>query len=473
MVFDDNRQFIEALEKTGDVVRIKQEVDWDLEVGAITRRVCERHDPAPFFECIKDYPEGYRIFGAPLATEKRFAAALGLDRDTSFREIQAVYARRLEHPVKPVVVRDGPCKENVILGEDVDLHRFPAPMVHEGDGGRYMATWHAIVSKSATRDWTNWGMYRAMILNRRHMAGLCEPYSHQWAIWKTYGGKNMPIAIVIGADPLSSMIATARAFGSQSEADYAGALRQAPVELVKCETNDLLVPAHAEIVLEGDCISGIQVNEGPFGEYPGFSTRARAPQTLYRITAITHRNNPILTMSCMGVPVDDAALVKSVDLGVFFKKILQRHKMPVTDIYIPPEGATFLAVVGVKPVYSNIASQVGRIFSANMAATYKIIVVGDDVDVFNMKEVMHMFATKCHPSRGVKISDSEIDFVGLIPYINPEETRLRKTASVVFDCTWPGEWPQEIVPRKMSFDQAYPKELQEKILGSWEKYGFT
>ncbi|MDP2645072.1 MAG: UbiD family decarboxylase [Desulfobacterales bacterium] len=160
MAFNDNREFIEALEKTGDVVRIRQEVDWDLEVGAITRRVCERQDPAPFFEKIKDYPEGYRIFGAPLATERRFAAALGLNQDTPFREIQAEYSRRLERPVKPVIVKDAPCKENVLVGDEVDLHRFPAPMVHEGDGGRYMATWHAMVSKSAKKDWTNWGMYQ-------------------------------------------------------------------------------------------------------------------------------------------------------------------------------------------------------------------------------------------------------------------------------------------------------------------------
>jgi phenylphosphate carboxylase alpha subunit len=472
MAINDNREFIEALEKTKDVARIKQEVSWDLEVGAITRRVCERRDPAPFFENIKDYPKGYRIFGAPLATERRIAIAMGLEPDTPFREIQKAYARRLEHPVRPVIVDDAPCKENVLVGQDVDLCRFPAPMIHEGDGGRYLGTWHAVVAKSAERDWTNWGMYRAMILNKRHLTGLCEPYSHQMAIWKTYGTRNMPVAIVIGADPLCSWVSACRAFGRQDEADYAGALRQEPVALVKCETNDLLVPAHAEIILEGECLTGVRAAEGPFGEYPGYSTSPRSPQAVYRINAVTYRNDPILTMSSMGVPVDDAAMTKAIDLGVFFKKILKKHGMPVTDVYVPPEGISFLCVVGVKPIYKNAASQISRIFSANMAATYKIIVVSDDVDVFNMSEVLHAFAAKCHPARGTKISADEIDFVGLIPYTNPEEKKMRQAASVVFDCTWPFDWSKEITPRKMSFNEAYPNEIQEKVLQNWRDYGY-
>src|SRR3990172_2819840 len=121
MAFDDNRQFIEALEKSGDVVRIKNTVDWDLEAGAIVRRVSEMRKAAPLFEKIKDYPEGYRIFGEPLGTYRRLAVALGMAPDTPYREIRAEYERRLPNLIKPVVVTDAPCKENIVRGDDVDL----------------------------------------------------------------------------------------------------------------------------------------------------------------------------------------------------------------------------------------------------------------------------------------------------------------------------------------------------------------
>jgi 4-hydroxy-3-polyprenylbenzoate decarboxylase len=171
MAFKDNRQFIAALEATGDAVRIEQEVDWDLEAGAIVRRTCELGGPAPLFEKIKDYPPGYRIFGASLASLRRWVVALGLNPGTSLKDIQAEYQRRVDHPIKPVMVKDAPCKHNIILGDKVDVFRFPAPMIHEGDGGRYIGTWHMIVAKDLDSDWTNWAMHRLMVVNGRYPGG--------------------------------------------------------------------------------------------------------------------------------------------------------------------------------------------------------------------------------------------------------------------------------------------------------------
>ena len=225
MAFDDNRQFIEALEKSGDVVHIKHAVDWDLEVGAIVRRIAEMRKPAPFFENIKGYPEGYRILAEPLGTYRRLAVALELPPDTSYREIRTEYERRLANPVKPVVVKDGPCKENIVRGDDVDLFQFPAPMVHEGDGGRYIGTWHAVISRDPNRNWTNWGMYRLMIVNPKQLAGRCEPYSHQYNIFqRAYASQNksMPVAIAIGMDPICSIMSASRSFGRKNEVDLAG-----------------------------------------------------------------------------------------------------------------------------------------------------------------------------------------------------------------------------------------------------------
>jgi len=474
MVLDDNRQFIEALEKSGDVVRIKDVVDWDLEVGAIVRRTSEMRKQAPFFEKIKDYPEGYRILGEPLGTYRRIAVALGLPADTPYKEIRTEYERRLANPIKPVVVQDGPCKENVVKGDDVDLFQFPAPMVHDGDGGRYIGTWHAIICRDPTRDWTNWGMYRLMIVNPRHVTGLCEPYTHQYDIFnRVYASnhQNMPVAIAIGMDPICSMVSGSRSFGRRSEADLAGAVRQKPVELVKCETNDLFVPAHAEIVLEGEMLLGKTMVEGPFGEYTGYRSDPRDLRVVYRINTITYRNHPILTTSCMGIPVTSDTVVRSMDYELLIKRILRMNGIPFTDVHVPAESATMMAIVGVKPAYRGIVNQVGYAFAAAKMGAYKVIVVEDDVDVFNLSEVLHALASKCHPKRGIRLYDEAIDPSALTPFLSPEERKWHMGAKAVFDCTWPVEW-EGAVPGRVSFNEMYPQEIRERVIRNWAHYGF-
>src|SRR3990167_6976688 len=164
----DNRLFIEKAEKTGDVVRVKQEVDWDLEAGAITRRTNEIRGPAPFFEKVRDYPSGYRIFGSPLGTYRRMAISLGLEPATSIRALQDEFESRTEHLVKPVLVKNAPCKEHILRGDEVDLFKFPVPMIHDGDGGRHIGTWHIIITRDPSSEWVNWGLYRLMAHNRRY-----------------------------------------------------------------------------------------------------------------------------------------------------------------------------------------------------------------------------------------------------------------------------------------------------------------
>jgi len=476
MAFKDNRDFIEALSKTGDVVPIKQEIDWDLEVGAIVRKANERREAAPFFEKIKDYPDGFRIFGSPLATERRLAVSMGLSPDSTglLRNIQEEYERRVRSRIKPVVVSKASCKENVLVGDDVDLFLFPAPMIHEGDGGRYLGSWHMVITRDLDSDWVNWGMYRLMVYNRRILTSICESYSHLHAIKAKYEyqKKPMPVAIAIGADPISSFAAATQLGIGRSEADFASALRQEPVELIKCETNDLFVPAHAEIVLEGELVQGTKIAEGPFGEYTGYRSNPRERQIAYKINAITYRNNPIVTMSCMGMPVDDSAIVVGLTTQSAIKRHLQRHGVPVTNVYVPPETGSYLVIVGVKPNYCNTASVIANTIFSTSRATFKVIIVDADVDVFDLNQVLHAFATKCHPVRGIRVSDREAS-TQLTPYLSADEKKWRKGASVAFDCTWPFEWSKESeVPVRISFEEAYPEEVKQKVTQNWTTYGF-
>src|SRR6266702_726737 len=273
MAWQDNREFVEALRASGDLVVIGEKVSWDLELGAISRLACERDAPAIWFKSIADYPEEHSVFVNPLATWRRVAIALGLDPDASVKDIYREYERREEKLIPPIEVKTGPCKEVVLRGNEVDLFRFPAPMLHEGDGGRYIGTWDLVVSRQPDTNWTNWGIYRFMIHGTRTLTGFPRPTSHLGKVFQDYfvpRREPMPVAIVIGADPLSHLAAAATFPLGSDEAGLDGGMRGAPVELVRCETNDLLVPATAEIVLEGEILPDRVALEGPYGEYPAY-----------------------------------------------------------------------------------------------------------------------------------------------------------------------------------------------------------
>lgn len=474
--YKDNREFIKALAKTGDVVTIEQEVDWDLELGAIVRRGCELKAPAPYFKKIKDYP-GFEAFGAPLATYRRLAIALGLAPDTPIPEIGRVYTERTSRePIKPVIVdkTSAPCKDNIILGDEVSLFDLPAPMVHDGDGGRYISTWHFIVAKDLDTDFVNWGMYRQMVVDERTMVGPVLPFSDMGKMFYTkYAPKGlaMPFATAIGCDPLAAIAASAPS--PIAEADFCGMLMGEPVELVKCETCELYVPAHAEIIIEGEVIPGVLIEEAPFGEYTGHRSSPREPRTVYRVKAITYRNNAIMTISNPGIPLDENQLLRSFSLGLELEKLLRGQGIPITGVFMLPESTHHMMVVGVKPAYSNIATQIAQLaFGSKLGPWFHMVVVVDDkTDIYNKDEVIYMLCTRCHPVRGIRIFPHTIG-TPFYPFLDPQDRLMNKGAKVLFDCLFPLEWKMADIPTLVSFRAVYPQEVQEKVLANWEKYGF-
>ena len=358
----DLREFIELLERYGHLRRIGQEVDWNLEIGAISRRACELRAPALLFENVKDYP-GHRVLANPLATLERLGLALGVGAGASYAELVETYIDRSSRPIKPVEVASGPCKEEVHLGEEADVLEFPAPLIHQGDGGRYLGTWHLVVTRDPDTDWVNWGMYRMMVLDRHRLGGIFVPTQHgPFLYFQKYEprGVPMPFAAAIGVDPLCALAAANPFEYGTSEAEVAGGFRGAPVELVRCETVDLLVPATSEIVIEGEVLPGEREPEGPFGEYTGYMAGGRAPRPVYRVKAITHRRRPILTMSNMGMPVDDCSLGMSLVWSEGIRNLLVDHGIPVTGVFNPPEMIISACFVGVKAIYSNIAVQIAN-----------------------------------------------------------------------------------------------------------------
>ncbi|MDO9535689.1 MAG: phenylphosphate carboxylase subunit alpha, partial [Bacillota bacterium] len=381
-MYKDNREYMKALDAAGELVTINQEVDWDMEAGAIVRKVCEEKAPSPLMNNIKEYP-GHRYFGAPLATYRKLAISLGMDPDSSIPEIADVYLSRTNKPpVKPVIVdRDkAPCKENIILGDDCDLLSLPAPMVHEGDGGRYLSTWHFIVTKDPDNGDVNWGMYRQMVYDTKTMTGPLLPFSDGGKVFHgkyVPRGKPMPFATVIGPDPISAIAASAPS--PIPEPEFAGMLMESPIELVKCETVDLEVPANAEIIIEGEILPDFSLEEGPFGEYTGYRTSPRDLRTVYRVKAITYRNNPITTISNMGIPTDEGQLLRSFSLGLEMDKLLRSQGIPITGVFMMPESTHHLVIVGVKPIYTNVATQIAQtVFGSKLGPWFHMVVVVDD-----------------------------------------------------------------------------------------------
>jgi 4-hydroxy-3-polyprenylbenzoate decarboxylase len=388
-----------------------------------------------------------------------------------------VYIKRKKNLIKPKIVDSAPCKENIYIGDEADLLSLPAPLIHHGDGGRYLCTWHINISRDPDSNLVNWGMYRAMIHDKNMLTGMVLPRQHMGMHYQKCELRNqpMPFAIAIGTDPVCSLVAGTMIPYGISEVEAAGGLRGEPVELVKCETVDLYVPATAEIVIEGEIPPYERLPEGPFGEFTGYRSDARTDRPIYKVKAITHRNNPILTMSCTGVPVDDDHILHSMTYGAEILDELRQKGVPVVGLRCYAECSQQLVAVSIRKTgVGNMAYWVSNIVHANSAgrALPYLIIVDEDVDPGNIFQVMHALATKCHPIRGIHQHNAATGH-NLQPFLNLHERRYGLSAAITFDCTWPIDWDPEIeVPKRSSFDTIYPKEVQEYVLSNWANYGF-
>ncbi|RKY00940.1 MAG: phenylphosphate carboxylase subunit alpha [Spirochaetes bacterium] len=484
MAFNDLREFIERLEEEDELIRIKKLVDWDLEAGGIARRATELKAPAPLFENIKDYP-GYRLLSAqvgPSAKKDRYycrmAMAMEMKPESGPEEIIEEYIKRKSNPIKPVLVSNGPCKENIFIEDNVDLERFPVPIIHEGDGGRYIGSWHAVATKDLDTEWVNWGMYRLMLHDKETMGSVIVPPQHIGRMFfQKYEPKNLPMefAVIIGAEPITPMIAGSPIPAGINEMDIIGAIRGKPLDVVKCETVDLVVPATAEIIIEGEVLPNTRLDEGPFGEYVGYRASKRSPKPVLKVKAITHRNNPILTMCALGVPVDEGHLSIATIWAAEILETLRAQEMPVEMVFIPPEGVTHMIAISTKVPYPNFAKKVANAVWASPAGifSYYVVVVDDDIDVTNINEILWALTTRCHPQRDIYIQPNSPTYPILIPFLEPKDRLTGDNgASVLFDCTWPYHWNKDDIPIKASFDVLWPKELQKRIISNWKEYGF-
>jgi UbiD family decarboxylase len=315
----DFRRFLDTLRDDGDLVEIDDEIDPHLEVGAIVRRVSETNNLAPLFNNVKGAKRGlWRIFGnaaslRPNKTEEfgRLARSLGLGPTATWKELtEKTIAGMARARQPPVVVPTALCKTNFISADDINLQDLPIPQLHVNDGGKYMQTYGIHVLQTPDRRWTNWSIFRGMVHDRNHLCCLVGPGQHSSIVraeWRKTGVSEVPWALALGVPPAASLVAALPIPKNVPEGEYVGGMVGRPLELVKCDSNDLLVPASSEIVLEGALLLDHTGEEGPFGDFLGISFEGDAHrQPLFRVDRITHRDDAILPISVPGRITDES-----------------------------------------------------------------------------------------------------------------------------------------------------------------------
>lgn len=480
MPFADLREWLSVLERVGELQRVGSEVDWNLEAGAVVRRICETDGPAVLFEKIKDYPEGFRLLGAPMAQSRlhryaRLAIALDLPPESGVQEITESYLKRRKNLIAPVIVSSAPCQENVLTGDEADLLKFPVPLIHGGDGGRYIGTWHTVITKDPENAWVNYGMYRLMVLGKNRMAGLIGPiqdFQRHLSAYKMLG-RPMEFAVAIGTEPVTTLMSCVSVQGKKSEAEVIGGLRGKPLELTRCKTVNLEAPATAEIVLEGFINPDETEGEGPFGEYTGY-VGGRQPRPVFHVTAVTHRSDPILTMTSIGVPVDEDHVVMPIaNAAEVLEEVRDRKGYPVNFIYVLPESTMHFWVVSTKVPDKTYPRRLAMAIWSTKSGRYAnyLLLVNDDVDITDLRSVIWAMATRVHPVRDVWQVPHAYTSI-LVPFLSPEERKSGDGAYMLLDGTWPANLSLDEVPKVSSFHHLWPEEIKKKVLARWTEYGF-
>ncbi|MDP4709181.1 MAG: UbiD family decarboxylase [Rickettsiaceae bacterium] len=446
MSFKDLPEFLKFLEKNNQLKRITLEVATRLEITEISRRFLEQNGPALLFENVRkddgslsEFPVLTNLF----ANKERIAMGLGIKDSSELRELGKLLAfmKNPEPPsslketfsmlplakrilsMPPKTVSKAPSQETVIENPDINL--LPIQTCWPGDVSP-LITWPLIVTKGAGKDKTdnyNLGIYRLqpvaknkLIMRWLKMRGGAAHH----AKWKELKKEPMPAAAVIGANPAIILAAVMPIPNTISEYNFAGLLQNKSVELVQCKTIDLKVPAHAEIVIEGEVSMTEYLPEGPFGDHTGYYNDIEE-FPVFNIKAITMKNKPIYLSTYTGKPPDEPSILGEA-LNEIFVPLIQQQFPEITDFYLPPEGCSYrIAVVSIKKTYPGQAKRIMMgvwSFLQQFMYTKFVIIVDEDIDVRDWKEVIWAISTRTDPKRDTSfIEHSPIDY---LDFASPE-----------------------------------------------------
>lgn len=493
MKFRDLREFLTMLEANGDLVRIKEEIDPNLEMTEIADRTLRGGGPALLFENPKGYdvPLLANLFG----TEKRVAQGMGADSIEALREIGELLAY-LRQPDPPKGMRDlidkapllkrvlnmgpktisrPPCQEVVVQDNDVDLNKLPIQTCWPGDVGP-LVTWPLVITRGPEKPRMNLGIYRMQLIGRNklilrwlsHRGGALD--FRDWCLKRP--GEPYPVAIALGADPATTLGAVTPVPDALSEYAFAGLLRGAKTELANCLTkrckdNELLVPAHSEIILEGYIDPEEMADEGPFGDHTGYYNEVES-FPVFTVEKMTTRKNPIYHSTYTGRPPDEPAIL-GVALNEVFVPLLQKQFPEIVDFYLPPEGCSYrMAVVSMRKEYPGHAKRIMLgiwSFLRQFMYTKFIIVTDEDVDVRNWEDVIWAMTTRMDPRRdSVFIDNTPIDYLDFASPVAGLGSKVGMDATNKWEGETDREWGTSI---QMSDD------VKTKVDDLWDSLGIT
>lgn len=410
----DLRDWLGQVQEISELCEVRG-ADWDLEIGAITDLAAKHPNskPAVLFDEIKGYLPGYRVLTGLINTAQRMSLTLRLPADLDDRRFVALWRKHLTtlQPVRPRFVSDGPVLENVLEGDAVDLLRFPVPRWNENDGGRYIGTANAVITRDPDTGWINVGTYRTMVHDARTAGLSISPGKHGRINQDKYlaRGQACPVVIVCGAHPLiflaSVMPVVHRQDHFESELDWAGAVWGEPLAVVAGRYTGLPIPAHAEVVLEGEIVPGEGRVEGPFAEWTGYYASGARPLPITRIQAIYHRRDPILTgVVHTRIPSDFIHAYELMRAAQLWNELEAAGLSGVTGVACHQQR--FITTVSIDQRYAGQAKQAALLAAGCHASAYLgryIIIVDDDVDVYDLNSVIWALATRVDPRKDIDI----------------------------------------------------------------------
>jgi len=489
MIYRDLRDFLSQLEARGELKRIAATVDPRFEMTEICDRVLRRGGPALVFE----RPAGYAVpvLGNLFGTVKRVALGMGVDADDpapALRELGRLLAQ-LKEPepprgwkdlweklpllkrvltMQPREVASAPCQETVWEGADVDLGRLPVQTCWPGDAAP-LVTWGLTVTRGPNRRRQNLGIYRQQVIARNkvimrwlaHRGGALDYRDHSLA----HPQEPFPVAVALGADPATMLGAVTPVPDALSEYQFAGLLRGAKTEIVKCRSHDLRVPAAAEIVMEGFIHPGETALEGPFGDHTGYyNEQERFP--VFTIDRVTLRRDPMYHSTYTGKPPDEPAVL-GMALNEVFVPLLTRQFPEIVDFYLPPEGCSYrLAVASIRKQYPGHAKRVMFgiwSFLRQFMYTKFIIVTDDDVNIRDWKEVIWALTTRVDPQRDTLIAEHTpidyLDFASPVPGLG---------SKMGIDAT--NKWPAE-TGRRWGKPITMSEDVKRRVDALWGQLG--
>ena len=448
----DMRDWLQMVDAIGEL-KVLEGVDWQENIGRITEMLHHTEGaPAVLFDKIPGYPPGYRILVNAQSERRRLAVSLGLPADIGVFELMDEWERRMDAvtPIPPTFVESGPILENVLEGDAIDLWKFPTPLWHEQDGGRYLGTGDGVITQDPDSDWINMGTYRVMIHTRDETGLYISPGKHGRIHRDKYfeRGEPMPAVVMVGMDPLLFVASCLEMAPGVSELGWVGGMQGRGLECVRGRHTGLPIPAYGEIALEGFLRPDRKQLEGPFGEWTGYYASASREEPVFEVKAVYHRDDPII----LGVPPEkppyEAHRFRQYLRSANLRREIRLAGIPdVTAAWCHGVGGCRLFnVVAIKQRYPGHARQAGHVASQCRTGAYLgriTVVVDDDVDITDINEVIWAICTRADPERD--IDTIKRAWSGpLDPAIEPSVKGFN--SRIIIDATRPWEWRDKFPP---------------------------